>query len=145
MYCRLTVRTLRLSRSVCRDAAVAGDQPQVTSSGVIVDDADWGPQDERQHDELTELFERYFEDADAEIALMERAIRQDRAVTVEASASRLGSASLEIGADLVSPIVAELEARAHGDNLSLAAHLVASLERALVQTRAALSGLPGPA
>ena len=81
----------------------------------------------------------YFHDADAEIVLIERALKRCASPTVASSASRLVDASIAIGATLVSPIAAELEARARARDLSVAAHLLASLERALMATKAASS------
>ena len=83
--------------------------------------------------------EWYFHDADAEIVLMERALKRYEATTVAASAGRLADASLAVGAALVTPIAAELETRARAHDLSVAAHLLASLERALMATKAASS------
>ena len=85
------------------------------------------------------LLEWYFHDADAEIVLMERALKRYEAATVAASAGRLADASLAVGATLVTPIAAELETRARAHDLSVAAHLLASLERALMATKAASS------
>ena len=77
-----------------------------------------------------------FVDADAEIALLEDAIRRHHAERVAAAAARLAGWSAQAGADLVHAIAEELEARAHAHDLTLAAHLLASLEYALVETKA---------
>ena len=92
-----------------------------------------------QGDVLSDVFRRHFDDADIEIPLMERAISRHRAASLVASASRLRGSSVRIGADVVAPIAAELEVRARAYDLRGAAPLVASLERALIQTRAALA------
>ena len=82
--------------------------------------------------------EPYFTDAEQALDQIQRAIRAERSAGVAAGAERLLSASLASGASLVVPIAAELAQRADADDLNVAAHLLGALERAVVQTRAAL-------
>ncbi|HEY1777890.1 MAG TPA: ATP-binding protein [Solirubrobacteraceae bacterium] len=84
--------------------------------------------------------ETFLAQAEVAIVRLERAIREDRPASVAACAAHLHSASLDAGAALMAPIAAELEQRAQGNDLRVAAHLLAALERALVQTRAELDG-----
>jgi hypothetical protein len=81
-----------------------------------------------EHVSPRRLREIYFAEAEAEILAIERAIKL----------GRLAGASANAGADLVLPIAAELEARADAHDLSVAAHLLASLEHALIETKVGL-------
>jgi hypothetical protein len=82
-----------------------------------------------------ELRDMYLEDAEIELMEIERGMRRRQWGYVAASAARLVDSSVAAGAMLVAPIASELEARAQARDLTLAAHLFASLEEALVQTR----------
>ena len=72
---------------------------------------------------------------DAEIAVIEHAISARRSATVAAAASRVLDASVLAGSALVSSLAAELQVRAEAGDLSNAAHLLGSLERALIETQ----------
>ena len=84
--------------------------------------------------------ESYFVMAEAAIARLECAVREERPASVAACAAHLASESIAAGAELVAPIAAELARRANADDLDVAAHLVAALERALVQTETPTGG-----
>jgi len=86
------------------------------------------------------LRELFFTEADEEIVRIEQALRRDDALLVAACAQRLVVSSMSAGAELVVPIAAELQARAQGGDLGVAAHLLAALELALVQSRATIGG-----
>jgi hypothetical protein len=81
-----------------------------------------------------ELREIYFAEAETELLEIEQGLRWHQWGCVAASAARLVDASVGAGAELVAPIAAELEARALARDLTLAAHLLVSLEQALVHT-----------
>jgi PAS domain S-box-containing protein len=85
-------------------------------------------------------YEVFLAQADLAIVRLEHAIREGRPASVAACAAHLAGASRAVGAGLVAPIAAELEQRAQRNDLRVAAHLLAALERALVQTRAELDG-----
>jgi hypothetical protein len=87
-----------------------------------------------------ELREMYFADAEAELLEIEHGLRRRQWGCVAASAARLVDASVGAGAELVAAIAAELEARALARDLTLAAHLLVSLEQALVHTRTVPKG-----
>jgi len=84
------------------------------------------------------LRQQYFTEAEAQLLAIERAIKLQRPACVAECAGRLAGASAIAGAELVVPIAAELEACADAHDLSVAAHLLASIEHALVETRGTL-------
>jgi hypothetical protein len=87
-----------------------------------------------------ELREVYFAEAEAELLEIEHGLRRRQWGCVAASAARLVDASVGAGAELVAPIAAELEARALARDRTLAAHLLVSLEQALIHTRRVPNG-----
>lgn len=86
------------------------------------------------------LRELFFTEADEEIVRIERALRREDSLLVAACAQRVAVASMTAGAELVVPIAAELQSRAQVGDLGVAAHLLAALELALVQSRATIGG-----
>jgi hypothetical protein len=87
-----------------------------------------------------ELREMYIAEAEAELLEIEYGLRRREWGCVAASAARLVDASVGAGAELVAAIAAELEARAFARDVTLAAHLLVSLEQALVHARRVSDG-----
>jgi signal transduction histidine kinase/DNA-binding NarL/FixJ family response regulator len=93
---------------------------------------------ELQGAELRELFDLYTDDAAAQLRVLAHALEHGDAASAIAASHRLKGASLAVGAALVSAIAAELETRASANDLSGAAKLLGSLERAVMSTGEAL-------
>ena len=133
---RLAVQT---SLRPAAPAFVRADTPVTASLAALAPSEDrvW-PDCDGPRVRLNRPTDRYFVDAENEIRLLERAISAHRPGRVAASAGRVMEASHAVGAAGVASIAAELSARAGAGDLSVAAHLLASLEYTLVQVSASL-------
>jgi HPt (histidine-containing phosphotransfer) domain-containing protein len=99
---------------------------------------------------LPEMLELYLEDAAAQVLVIVGALERGDPAPAAAAAHRLKGASLSVGAARVTTVAGELERRASSGDVSGAAALLYPLERAVMNTAAALraelegrpSGLP---
>jgi HPt (histidine-containing phosphotransfer) domain-containing protein len=90
-------------------------------------------------DDLRDLVELYYTDVVAQLASIREALVEGDAEGVGAGAHRIKGASLSIGAAHVAGIASELETAGKAGELSGAPELIASLERDLEPTLAALN------
>jgi signal transduction histidine kinase/DNA-binding NarL/FixJ family response regulator len=132
---------LRDALSRCLPSAVQHDAPGAPAQregdaivGPLLDAAMVAELRELAGDGLPELLELYLEDAAAQVRVLAQAVEHGDASSAAAAAHRLKGASLAVGAVLVSAIAAELETRATANDLSGAAELLCSLERAVMNT-----------
>jgi signal transduction histidine kinase/CheY-like chemotaxis protein/HPt (histidine-containing phosphotransfer) domain-containing protein len=136
---------LREALSRCLPLAVQHDSPGVPAPregdaivGPTLDGAMVAELRELAGEELPELLELYLEDAVAQVRVLAQALEHGDPSSAAAAAHRLKGASLAVGAVLVSAIAAELETRATANDVSGAAELLCSLERAVMNTGEAL-------
>jgi signal transduction histidine kinase/DNA-binding NarL/FixJ family response regulator len=136
---------LRDALSRCLPSAVQHHAPVVAAQreadpivGSLLDAAMVAELRELAGEGLPELLELYLEDAAAQVRILAQALERGDPSIASAAAHRLKGASLAVGAVLVSAIAAELETRARANDVSGAAELLRSLERAVMDTAEAL-------
>jgi HPt (histidine-containing phosphotransfer) domain-containing protein len=91
-----------------------------------------------EQDDLRDLVELYFADVAVQLAAIQTAFASNDPGALGAAAHRIKGASLSIGAERVAGLAAELETAAKAGELSGTEALVASIERDLDPTQAAL-------
>jgi signal transduction histidine kinase/HPt (histidine-containing phosphotransfer) domain-containing protein/ActR/RegA family two-component response regulator len=144
---------LRDALTRCLSSAIQHDAPGLPAQregdvivGPLLDGAMVAELRELAGEGLPELLELYLEDAAAQVRVLAQALQHGDPSSAAAAAHRLKGASLSVGAVLVSAIAAELETRATANEVSGAAELLCSLERAVMNTtealRAELAGRP---